>query len=66
MTFYLEMREETIASLPVWSLRRTGPYGPENRALMEGFKAWLRAARCWGTRRRAGRSPRYAAPALPV
>lgn len=42
MNFYMQMREEKLENTPVLYMRRTGPYGPENAALMETFKAWIK------------------------
>ena len=42
MCFYNEMREVTMDASEVLYMRRTGPYGRENHALMECFKVWLK------------------------
>lgn len=38
----MEFHLETIAPCPTAGLRRTGPYGAENAALMEALKDWAR------------------------
>ncbi|MCI8878922.1 MAG: DNA gyrase inhibitor [Oscillospiraceae bacterium] len=41
MCFYTATYEEMIPSSGVLYMRRTGPYGAENYALMAQFKRWL-------------------------
>lgn len=42
MSFYIQMREETLEDVWVLYMRRTGPYGVENAAPMEAFKVWIK------------------------
>ncbi|MGN0964895.1 MAG: GyrI-like domain-containing protein [Dysosmobacter sp.] len=42
MGFYISVQEEFLDGPTVWYMRRTGPYGPENAALMEDFKGWIK------------------------
>lgn len=38
---------EELPAQPVVYMRRTGPYGEENRALMQAMKAWLHDRGLW-------------------
>ena len=48
MGFYESLHEEDSDAPEVLYMRRTGPYGAGNHALMETFKAWLKGHQLYG------------------
>lgn len=48
MNFYRELHREQLEQAAVCYMRRTGPYGRENFALMARFRDWLRAHDLYG------------------
>ena len=42
MEWFTKLEIQNWSTSPALYMRRVGPYGPENRVLMETFKQWLR------------------------